>query len=259
MGDGATLVGRERELEAIDEFLAGGGAHAVVLTGDPGIGKTTLFEAAIDRARERDLDVLRCGPAPAETQLAFAAASDLLAQRLPELRRLLAVNHIRALEIAFKLQEADEEQLDPHTVSAAFLSAVRGLAAGQHLVVAIDDAQWLDEASAAVLEFAIRRLRDESVTLLVASRTSVDGHLPIGLQKALPAECLRRIVLSPFSLSAVQRLLQVQLGTSYPRPTLTTLYASSGGNPFYALELARAIERRGGTLGAGERLPVPSR
>jgi DNA-binding CsgD family transcriptional regulator len=254
---GAAVVGRESELQVIDRFLAEDtGTRALVLEGDAGIGKTALFEAAAERARSRAL-VLRSRPAPTEAQLSFAAASDLVAARLPAIEARLAPAQVRALEVAFRVSASVDARLDPHTVSAAFLAAIRCLASQRPLVLAIDDVQWLDEASAGVLQFALRRLNEEPVTVLVARRGGGEDPLPLDLQRSLPETRTRRIEVGRFSLGALHHLLRLRLGTTYARPTIRRLHASSGGNPFYALELARAIERRGGVVAADEPLPVP--
>ena len=122
--------------------------------------------------------------------------------------------------------------------------------------MAIDDVQWLDAPSAAILGFAARRLGDARIGLLLAQRTTGGEPVPLGLERALAADRLTRVGLSPLSLGAVQRLLQLQLDYLPPRPVLRRLHELSGGNPFFALELARAL--RAGTLALepGERLPV---
>ena len=131
-----------------------------------------------------------------------------------------------------------------------------GERSGAALLIAVDDVQWLDAASASVLSFALRRLAAAPVAVLVARRSSGNEPAPLGLDRALPSERLRRLRLGPLSVGATHRLLRERVGVSFPRPTLVQLHETSGGNPFYALELGRALKQSGGHAGAGERLTI---
>jgi DNA-binding CsgD family transcriptional regulator len=101
--------------------------------------------------------------------------------------------------------------------------------------------QWLDRASERALTFAVRRL-PQQVGLLLARRGEGDDELPLGLARGLPDDRVERLVLGPLSLAALHHLIKGQLGTSLPRALLTRVEAASGGNPFYALEFARALD-----------------
>jgi DNA-binding CsgD family transcriptional regulator len=122
--------------------------------------------------------------------------------------------------------------------------------------VAIDDVQWLDRPSAAVLGFAARRLAGQPIALLLAERTAGTGPVPLELDRALAGEDLDHLVLGPLSLGAVQRILQRRLGWIPSRPVLLQVHELSGGNPFFALELGRAVQAGSLRLQPGERLPV---
>ena len=222
------IVGREPERTALAGFLASGpGPTALLLEGEAGIGKTTLLRDALAQVAGRR--VLACRPAPIETPLSFAAVADLLEgvdlSALPAPQR-------HALEVALLRVEGTA---DPRAIGVAVLAVLRD--AGP-LVLAIDDAQWLDAASRVVLAFALRRLVDEPVLLLISSR---GGEWPFGP----PPEPLERLAVGPLGRAALHRLLLARLGVSFPRPLVQRIHASSGGNPFYALELARAVERHG--------------
>ena len=121
------------------------------------------------------------------------------------------------------------------------------------LCVASDDVQWLDAASLAALRYALARL-DEAVVALLAAR----GDVPAWLRRAVPEEQLRAIEVTGLSVGATLRLLSTRFDTTFPRPTLIRIWETSGGNPFFALELAGALRRRGGTLALGEELPIPA-
>ena len=102
--------------------------------------------------------------------------------------------------------------------------------------------------------FVARRLQDERIALLVARRAGLsDAELAFGVRDQL------RMTLGPLSIGALHRILRTQLGGAAPsRPMLVRLHELAGGNPFYALEIARALERRA-DLGPGEELPLPAR
>ena len=135
------------------------------------MGKTTLWNAGVAAAADAGLCALRARPFESETTLSFSGIRDVLdpfSERVlgcfPEAQR-------RALSRALVLEEDEGPPPDPHAVGVAVLGALRELSATESLVIAVDDAQWLDEASSAALAFAGRRLDDEPVGLLLARRT----------------------------------------------------------------------------------------
>ncbi|HEX5722753.1 MAG TPA: AAA family ATPase [Acidimicrobiia bacterium] len=251
------VIGREAEVAALADFLAAARSKAqgLVLDGEAGIGKTTLFDATVMKAREHGTAVLSCRPAAAEAGFSFAALADLLSPVLPEGLERLPVPQRRALMAALLLEEVEGTAPDKRAIAFALfqLLSQRG---GAPLLIAIDDVQWLDPASASVLAFALRRMAAEPAAILVTRRSGGNEPAPLGLDRALPDERLRRLRLGPLSVGATHRLLRERLGVSFPRPTLVQLHETSGGNPFYALEFGRALERSGGRAGAGERLTV---
>jgi DNA-binding CsgD family transcriptional regulator len=257
-GSETPLVGREPELARVDEFLTGATAApaALVLEGEAGIGKTRVWEEGVRRAGGRRYELLSCRPTESEAQLAFSALSDLLSGVLEETLPALPDPQRHALEVALLLADPGDRPVDQRAVAAGFLSSVRRLADSQPLVVAVDDVEWLDSSSAAVLEFTLRRLRDERVGLLLTLRSSEEIEAPLGLERSHLVNRLTRLRLGPLSLGALQRLLRKALGSAYPLRTLHRLLNASGGNPFFALELGRALERSGGRLGEGAELPL---
>jgi hypothetical protein len=167
------VIGREQELSTLAAFLErDGDPRALVLAEDAGMGKTTLWLAGIETARERSFRVLMASPGEAETAMSFAALGDLLAGVVDEALLALPSPQRRALKVAFLLAEAEGPGPDQRAVAVAFLSALRALAASAPVVVAVDDVQWLDAASTTVLGFAARRLREEPVQLLLAERAA---------------------------------------------------------------------------------------
>jgi DNA-binding CsgD family transcriptional regulator len=248
------VVGRGAELAAIDAFVAAAetGPAALAFEGEPGIGKTTLWEAGRAAARERGARVLASRPGPSETRLTFAGLADLLADVTPELLEQLPVPQRRALDAALLRGEGDGPPPEPRVVATAFLSALRELAACEPVVVAVDDLQWLDAATWHALEFAARRLTSEPVGLLAASRPEGAARA-----RALGGESLRRVLLGGLSLSALHRILAAQLGRSFARPLLVRIERTSSGNPYFALELARAILEQGTEVAGAAPLPLP--
>jgi hypothetical protein len=253
------VVGREAEVAVLFDFLAAGRdtPQALALDGDAGIGKTTLFERALADAQEQGFAVLSCRPVGAETAFSFAALADLLDPVLTEGLGRLPLPQRRALSAALLLEEVEGVAPEERAIAFAVyrLLAERG---GSPLLVAVDDVQWLDAASESVLAFAFRRLAAAPVAVLVARRSDGSDAAPLGLDRAFPAGRLRRLRVGPLSVGAMHGLLRGRLGVSFPRPTLVQLHDTSGGNPFYALELGRAREQFGTSARAGARLTVPT-
>ena len=249
------LVGRNEELEAIVRLLEAREQHAraAVLSGEAGIGKTTVWLAGIDAAAAGGYRILSSRPSEAETKFSFGGLTDLLGNAAGEVLPELPPIQRRALEAALLLGES-EIHADDRAVAASFLAALRLLATDAPVCLAVDDIQWLDTASLAALRYALARLDDEPVAALLAVR----GDVPPWVRRAVPEERLRTVEVGGLSVGAIHELLRARLNATFPRPTLIRLWRTSRGNPFFALELATALQRRGGTLAPGEELPIPS-
>ncbi len=253
------IVGRKAEIGVIDGFLdrVACAAAAIAFEGEPGIGKTTVWRQLFPRAAARAITPLSCRPVEAEAKLAFAAIADLfepvadaILPQLPEPQRL-------ALAVALMRASPRSAPPSARAVATAVLSALRLLAAGAPVVLAIDDLQWLDRASAEALAFALRRLGDERIGVLATRRLAADGgHDPLALDTAFAGR-LERVRLGPLSLSALHHVLRARLDHVFPRPTLRRIAETSQGNPFFALELARALLEADARPVPGEPLPVP--
>jgi len=253
-----SVVGRERELAALQAFVERTDAPgAFVLEGEAGIGKTTLWREGVVLGDARGWRVLSCAPAQAESQLSFGAIADLLDTVVDEILPRLPDPQRRALAVALLLAEGAGDPPDERAIASALLAAFAQLADRAPVLVAIDDVQWIDEPSRQVLEFVVRRL-DTPVGVLLSRRGSGDADAPLSLDRALPPGAVERVVVAPLGVGALHRVLSQRLGTSFPRPLLRRLHESSGGNPFYALELARALQRHGAPVGPDEPLPVPA-
>jgi DNA-binding CsgD family transcriptional regulator len=249
------IVGREEELASVRAFIdgAGKGPASLVLEGDPGIGKSTLWLAGVEYARERGLCVVCSRPAEAEHNLAHAGLDDLFADVLGDVLPDLALPRRRALEVALLLKDArDDHSVDQRAVAVAVRDALQRLSARAPVLIAIDDVQWLDPSSSSALVFALRRLEASRVLLLVARRITGTGN-PSQLERAM-AERASGVSVGPLSAGALHQLLRDRLGRSFPRQTLLRIHERSGGNPFFALELARVIDTDAVPLTP---LPVP--
>lgn len=256
------VIGRDEELSALRAFLdrpAGGeGPGALVLEGEAGIGKSTLWLAAVERARERGLRVLSSRPAEAERALVHAGLGDLFDGVLEEVLPALTAPRRRALEVALLVEDAAGRPVDQRALGVAVRSALQLLAEKERIVLAIDDVQWLDASSATALGLALRRLPEADILVLLARRLG-DGAQTSAVESAVESDGIEHLRVGALSVGALHRLLQGRLGRVFARPTLLRLHEASGGNPFYALELARPLGGNGAVPDPTQPLPVPER
>jgi DNA-binding CsgD family transcriptional regulator len=249
------LVGRQREIAGVDRFLdlLSGGPAALVLEGEAGVGKTTVWRAAVDAARRRTSRVLVCRASESEGALSFLGLGDLLEDAPDSALEFLPEPQRVALESALRRSGGDDLP-DRVGVARGALAVLRAWAAETPTVVAIDDVQWLDAPSADVLRFVVHRLTGERLGFLVSVRNA--GATSLELDHAFPGGALVRLRLEPLSFEELEDVVRLHLPVSLTRPTWRALHRISGGNPFFALQLADALERRGGQA-PGERLPIP--
>ena len=251
------IVGRDAELDALDAWLEMTSSRILLLEGDAGIGKTTLWRAGVAGARERGHRVLAAEAVQAETQLSFTALRDLLEEAFDDVADELSAPQREALGVTLLHEAPRGPPPEQGAIGVSLLAALKALAAQGPVLVAIDDVQWLDSASQASLSYVLRRLGSGPVGVLLARRTT-DGaaELPLGLDR-LDADRLQVHRLGSLTIGALGHILHERLGVAYPRPTLHRIGEVSAGNPFFALELARALGERATPLGPGEPLPVP--
>jgi DNA-binding CsgD family transcriptional regulator len=253
------VIGRDDELDALRAFLDAveQGPTALLLSGEPGIGKTILWETGLAEARRKVERVLVHRSAEAEALLSFTGLSDLLEPILEQVSPSLPPLRRRALEVALLLAEPGEEPVDPRAIGLALLDVLRALAARGPMLIALDDVQWLDAPSAAVLQIALRRLRDEPVGLLATVRTMPGVAASLELENAFAEERMKRLWLGPLSVGALHRLLEDRLGLELTRLELARVQESSAGNPYFAVELGRELVRTETRPVAGQALRVP--
>jgi predicted ATPase len=238
------IVGREEELAALLDLIDApdGSFAAAVVVGEAGIGKTTLSLAAAEVAEARGYLVLSTRPSEADAQFSFAGLADLIGGVVADVLPQLPRPQRRALEAALALSESDGALAEEGVVAFAFLSVLRRLAVGHRLLLVVDDVQWLDAPSLAMLRFALSRLARDPVAVIMTARDEV----PLWLRRGMAEERLLTVELGPLSLGALHELLRGRGGAVLARPTLLRIWEASGGNPFFALELVGALQRRGG-------------
>jgi DNA-binding CsgD family transcriptional regulator len=224
------LRGRDEELRVLDgllEAVRAGESRALVVRGEPGVGKTALLEYAVGEWSESGFRVARAVGVESEMELAYAALHQLCAPVLDRVERLPGPQR-DALGVAFGLSAGDAP--DRFLLGLAVLSLVSEVAEERPLLCLVDDAQWLDRASAQALAFVARRLLAESVALVFAVREpseELDG-LPELVVKGLRDGDARALLDSAVRGPLDERVRE-------------RIVAETRGNPLALLELPRAL------------------
>ncbi|HET9344384.1 MAG TPA: AAA family ATPase [Candidatus Limnocylindrales bacterium] len=243
-------IGREAELDAIESFVRDRATrpNGLIIEGPAGAGKTTLWRAAVDLASAQGDLVLAARAAGAEVNLSLSVLTDLLEAHLQTVLPEVPAPQRRALEVALLVADDSGRGPDPRALFAGALTVVRALARQRPLVLAVDDAQWVDPESAEILEFVVRRLADLPVAVITTWRTpsppapAAPSARALRIERALDRAPIRLSV-GPMSPGALHSLLRTRTSLDVNRRSLRQIHETSGGNPFYALELARAAER----------------
>jgi DNA-binding CsgD family transcriptional regulator len=239
---GLRVVGREEELGAVEEVLRAvtQGPTAILIEGEAGIGKTTVWNAGLEAARRAGLRTLVSQGSGAEVKLGYAALTDLLTDVDDDAIAGLPTPQRRALAAAaLRAEPAGGAAPDPRAVATGFLTLLTQLADTEPILLAIDELQWLDRSSAEVLRFAVRRLRGP--VGLLAARRSPPAPQPEEELRLREAERLRVLRLQPLTRDEIHGLLRERTGRNFPPPTLVRIDRVAAGNPFVALELARTL------------------
>jgi DNA-binding CsgD family transcriptional regulator len=250
------MFGRDAERTQIEGLLdsVAAGPVGLALEGAPGIGKTTLWQEAIAAARRRGYPVLEAAPGEPDSALAFAGLGDLFDAVIDEVVADLPDPQRHALLAALSLEDAPAALAEPTALPRAILTMVRRLAQNGPMVLAIDDEQWLDPPSARVLAFALCRVREEPVCVLMTRRLESDGTLWPELARNFGSDGLEAVSVAPLDLGTLDALLRAQLGRTIPRPVLRRVHATSGGNPLFALAIARELDASGSRP---DDIPIP--
>ncbi|MBD8870604.1 helix-turn-helix transcriptional regulator [Nocardioides donggukensis] len=220
------LVGREPEQQLLEVLLdeaRQGSAAALVVRGEPGVGKSALLGALV--AAAGDLTVLTAQGLEAEAPLAFAALHRLL-RPLDRLRAGLPAPQARALRMTFGEEEGDA--VEPFLVGAATLSLLTAAAEEDPMLCVVDDAHWLDAATSGALLFCARRLGADRVAIVLAAREGSWG--------SFDPQGIREMTLTGLAPEASRALLRAHRGEAQPAVE-DRIISETGGNPLALLEL----------------------
>ena len=242
------MVGRDPERTVVQTFLdrARSQPAALVVDGEPGIGKTTLCLAAAEMAEGCGFTVLTTSGAAAEVSLAWAALADLLTGLEMSVFDGLSPLHRQALQAINS--GLDGPGGDERLVASAFRAALEQQTRHRPALIVVDDAQWLDDSSRLAFGFAIRRL-DGPVAVMTAYRSGELGAGDWSWAKPADPQAVTRMSLGPLGLGDLEAIVAAKGSSTPPRSTMERIHVQSGGNPFYALELARAAaQHRDDTL-----------
>lgn len=236
------MIDRPGQAQAVEDFLAAVRADsaALIIEGEAGIGKTTVWLAMTEQAAECGFRLLVARPSAAESVLAYGSLADMLNGVDAVMWEHLPAPQRAALDRVL-LRADDAGPVDQRAVAAGFRSVVEALAATTGpVLLAIDDLQWLDTSSRLVIGFVARRM-PTGTGLLATLRTDPDNPASATWVQLRDPQSVRRMSLPPFGLAALRELLVTRLGRSFPRAVLARIHDIARGNPFYALELARAM------------------
>jgi DNA-binding CsgD family transcriptional regulator len=255
-----TLIARDAELGQIARFLEDVPERkpsALLLAGEAGIGKTTLWEWVVDDASTRGWRVLQSRASASETTMTFTALGDLLEPVIDDVLGELPHVQRSALNAALLRAEPGASMPDQRAVSLASLGCLRAVARAGPVLVAVDDVQWLDATSANVLRFVFRRLKEEPVGILASLRLGEAGEDRLELNRTVPGDRARRLDVGSMSSEDIGRLIRGRLEAELPHPVVERIHDAAGGNPFFALEIAHELIRTG-VPDVGEALPIPA-
>jgi DNA-binding CsgD family transcriptional regulator len=227
------LLGRAAETErlrAVVENACAGHAAALLVHGEPGVGKTALLHELVTGATADGVRVLSTQGLESESPLAFGALHRLLRPVIRLLDRIPAPQ-ARALRVAFGIKDGDK--VEPFLVGAAALSLLSELAEESPVLCVIDDAHWLDDASADALLFAARRLEADRVAVVFAAR---DDDV-----RSFTAPGLDALLLGGLDPVAVRALLAQHAGDGLSADVADRLMAETGGNPLALVELPAGL------------------
>jgi len=248
-GAASALVGRERDLRALDALLTNV-AHrggALLLRGEPGVGKSVLLAGATHRAESLGMQICGASGVRSEAGVPFAGLHQILRPLLEAVHELSQPHREVLLAI---LGTANPTTRDAFTVSIAALELLAAVASKDPLLLAVDDGHWLDSETAAVLGFVARRLTPEPVALLIAVR---DGH-----ETALAGSRVPELRVEALDEPSAATLLDTRAPGLDPRFCARVL-AEAAGNPLALVELAAAPRSDPAAFGRPDRLPTTAR
>lgn len=242
------ILERQAELDAAARLLDDlpDGACAILFEGEPGIGKTAVIEAVAADAARRGIRVLSCRPSQHELELPHAGLIELLADvadaeldGLPEPQR-------RALMVALRRLDPGDVHAESPTVTAGLASLLADLARHRPLLLVLDDIHWLDAASAACLEPALRRAAATPVGVLAGARIG-EGPVPRPAERAVPPHRRQRVLMGPLSDRTLAHLVRTRAPETPADDAVRRIVRAARGNPLAAIEMVRGLGEAGAT------------
>lgn len=253
--DEAEPVGRHELILRTERRLTE--QHSVVLYGPLGMGKSLAARTLAERARTRGQTVLCATIEDTDRQLAFGAVTDLLSPVPDEALEALPRPQLSALRSVLRREPMPAEGLDLLALRLGVLGALRTLGEANPVLLVIDGTQWIDADSGELLSYVARRLDGQRVCALAVERADpADG--PVHGAALCPGP-VTEIELPPLELPELTRLLVRRGGTALPHWMIRQINDYSAGNPLFALEIVRAVERLDELPGRDEPLPIPGR
>ncbi len=252
------IVGREPELAALTRFVENLNErpHNLLLEGEAGIGKTTLWRAGVEAAQVAGHRVLVSRPGENEIGLSYSGIGDLIGEVFDEALAGAPSTQRRALEIALLREQTGTLRPDQRAIALGVLDAFRTLSVSSPVVIAIDDIQWMDGSSARALSFAIRRSAGHPVAILATRRLEHGSSEKLELTRAIDERETVRTYVGPLAVDEVARILRERMSRSVTPPLVARVHEGAHGNPYFSLEIAHAL--RDAEPSAGRPLPVPS-
>lgn len=232
------LFGREDTFAILKATLAQGGS--VVMSGEPGMGKSSLVRAASQVAQRTGRRVLSVSPTQFDRGLPFAGLADLMTQCPDDVESALPTPQRRALDVALQRVDPPDGGTDALAVPLAVRTLLTHLCEVGAVALILDDLQWLDQATAGSLAFALRRLNTapERLSVVLSMR-------PEGLRSDVVAAlhgAPEGVTLEPLDDPAIGQVLRRLFGSKWTQPISSGVARASSGNPFLALMIAQAMQ-----------------
>ena len=249
--NGPRVVGRTRELATARARVADDPPGSVVFVGPAGIGKTTLVGATAAEAAHIGFAVRRSRAAASESDLPFLGLLDLIGEDVGEFAAGLPGRLRRVLDVVLLRADPPERGADALAVNLAVLEVLQAMTARQRQLLVLDDVQWLDPPTRGVLDFVVRRLAGRRLAVVAAVRGAGDSDVA-----SLLPEPRAVVPVGPLTEPEIAQVVELGMGRMPTPGRAATLHRLSGGNPFLAVELARAAATVRSDVGD---LPVPQR